>query len=208
VPYTTVVAGTTVTASWANTNVRDQVVTPFADAASRTSAISGPVEGMMSFLRDVNRLDFYNGSAWQPVIGAGAKVVRTGDMSITSGVATNIEWQSTSHDAHGMWSGGNPTRLTAPWTGMYLATATVRWASQDLGFIRRTALMLNGTMIDQSADQLNNTAATNIHTQNVASGVRMTAGQFIETQVLHDAGPARTIELLVTNATLVYLGSG
>lgn len=206
--YVTLVAGTAITSSWANANVRDQSVTPFADSAARSAAISTPVEGMVAYLRDVNRFDFYNGSAWQPVIGASAKVVRTGDMNITTGVSTNIEWQSATYDAHSMWSGANPTRLTAPWTGFYLATTTVRWASQDLGFIRRTALLLGSTIIDQTADQLNNSVALNLHSQNVASGIRMTAGEFTQTQVLQDSGANRTVELVTTNATLTYLGSG
>lgn len=66
-PYTTVVAGTTITASWGNANVRDQVVTPFASASARTSAVTVPVEGMVSFLNDVNSLDVYNGAQWVSV---------------------------------------------------------------------------------------------------------------------------------------------
>lgn len=63
-PYTTIVAGTTITASWANASVRDQVVTPFASAAARTSAVSSPVEGMISYISDDNYVEVYNGSAW------------------------------------------------------------------------------------------------------------------------------------------------
>jgi hypothetical protein len=67
-PYSTLVTGTTITASWANTNVRDQVVTPFASSAARTSAISSPVEGMVSYLSDVNTLEVFDGSSWLNVI--------------------------------------------------------------------------------------------------------------------------------------------
>jgi hypothetical protein len=68
VAYTTLVTGTTITASWANANVRDQVVTPFASAAARTSAITSPVEGMVSYLNDVNTLEVYDGSSWLNVV--------------------------------------------------------------------------------------------------------------------------------------------
>lgn len=67
-PYTTVVTGTTITAAWSNANVRDQVVTPFASAAARTSAITSPVEGMVSYLADVDTLEVYNGSSWLNVV--------------------------------------------------------------------------------------------------------------------------------------------
>lgn len=48
-PYTTLVSGTTITAAWANANVRDQTVTPFASWAARDSAISSPVAGMVVY---------------------------------------------------------------------------------------------------------------------------------------------------------------
>jgi hypothetical protein len=49
-PYTTSVAGTTITASWANANVRDQVVTPFASTSALASAITAPVVGMATYI--------------------------------------------------------------------------------------------------------------------------------------------------------------
>jgi len=49
-PYTTINSGDYITSDWANTNVRDQVVTPFASTADRTSAITVPVAGMVSTL--------------------------------------------------------------------------------------------------------------------------------------------------------------
>lgn len=71
-PYTTVVAGTTITAAWSNANVRDQVITPFADSAARSAAITSPVEGMVSFLTGNNRLDVYNGSSWSALLNPAA----------------------------------------------------------------------------------------------------------------------------------------
>lgn len=68
-PYTTNVAGTTITAAWGNANVRDQVVTPFATAAARTSAITSPIQGMLSHRADLGstgNLERYSGSAWVP----------------------------------------------------------------------------------------------------------------------------------------------
>lgn len=68
-PYTTVVAGTVITASWGNANVRDQVVTPFATAAARAAAVSAPVEGMVSWLSDYDDGWAYTGAAYKPVFG-------------------------------------------------------------------------------------------------------------------------------------------
>lgn len=48
--YTTIVTGTAITSSWANADVRDQVVVPFASSAARSSAITSPVTGQLSTL--------------------------------------------------------------------------------------------------------------------------------------------------------------
>lgn len=62
-PYTTNVPSTTITAAWGNANVRDQVATPFANAAARDSAITSPVDGMICYLIDVDRYERYKASA-------------------------------------------------------------------------------------------------------------------------------------------------
>src|SRR3954470_8045388 len=70
-PYTTTVAGTAITASWANTNLRDQVITPFATSTARDSAITVPVEGMMSYHVDTHKFVGYNGTSWVDVCTLG-----------------------------------------------------------------------------------------------------------------------------------------
>jgi hypothetical protein len=44
-----------------------QGVWVFANAAARTSAVTSPEEGNMSFLKDTNSLEYYSGSAWVAV---------------------------------------------------------------------------------------------------------------------------------------------
>lgn len=48
--YSTIVTGTTISSSWANADVRDQVIVPFASTAARSSAITSPVTGQCSTL--------------------------------------------------------------------------------------------------------------------------------------------------------------
>lgn len=85
--YTTVVAGTVITASWGNSEIRDQVVTPFADAATRTSQVSTPVEGMVSYLKDIDQVHFRSASYYVPIPGTLiARAYRT-----TSSTATTTE---------------------------------------------------------------------------------------------------------------------
>ncbi len=57
--------GDVLTAAQVNTYLMEQTVMVFADAAARTTALSGIVsEGMISYLKDTNAVEVYNGSAW------------------------------------------------------------------------------------------------------------------------------------------------
>ncbi len=57
--------GDVLTAAQVNTYLMEQTVMVFADAAARTSALSGVLtEGMVSYLKDTNAVEKYDGSAW------------------------------------------------------------------------------------------------------------------------------------------------
>ena len=89
-PYTTVVAGTTITAAWSNANNRDQVITPFASASARDSAITSPIEGMHAYLADTDKLMAYNGAAWVPAVSnIVARQTLTGNSSTFTTDATS-----------------------------------------------------------------------------------------------------------------------
>lgn len=61
-------AGSVLTAAQLNV-VSDQVVMTFAGTAARGSAIPVPVEGMVTYLEDTNRLEYYESTAaaWFPL---------------------------------------------------------------------------------------------------------------------------------------------
>jgi len=85
-PFTTLVAGSVITASWANTDVRNQVVTPFASAATRTAAIPAPITGMLTHRADGPVFEGYDGTNWtQPAsLKIGGMAPRTADVSVTT----------------------------------------------------------------------------------------------------------------------------
>lgn len=87
-PYTTVVAGNVITASWANNNIRDQVVTPFADASTRSSAIASPIDGQITYLASVNRFDGGEGGSWRPLPG---QLIARGNRATSSTTTTTVE---------------------------------------------------------------------------------------------------------------------
>jgi len=66
VPRKVFVAGEILTAADVNTNLMDQAVMVFDDAAARTTAIPSPVEGMVTYLKDTDALEKYT-DAWRSV---------------------------------------------------------------------------------------------------------------------------------------------
>jgi hypothetical protein len=78
--YRLFATGEVLTAAQVNTYLQEQTVMSFADAAARTSALSGVLaEGMMSYLRDTNAVQVYNGSAWVAV-GSSSPLTTKGDL--------------------------------------------------------------------------------------------------------------------------------
>lgn len=66
--YRTFVPGETLTADNLQNFLMDQSVQVYASAAARDAALTGIVsEGMVAFLKDVNKLFTFNGSAWEEV---------------------------------------------------------------------------------------------------------------------------------------------
>jgi hypothetical protein len=92
--YKEFATGDVLTAALANGYLASQVVMVFADAAARTSAITSPQEGMISYLKDTNATEYYSGSAWVSV-GGSSPLTTKGDLYTYSttdarlGVGTN-----------------------------------------------------------------------------------------------------------------------
>jgi hypothetical protein len=57
-----------------------QGVLVFADATARTAAITSPEEGQVSFLKDTNSTEFYDGSAWVAIGGGSSPLTTKGDL--------------------------------------------------------------------------------------------------------------------------------
>ena len=57
--------GSTLPASDLNDFLMRQSVIVFSSSTARASAITSPTEGMLTYLEDTNRFQYYNGTAWQ-----------------------------------------------------------------------------------------------------------------------------------------------
>jgi hypothetical protein len=65
--YKEFTTGDVLTAADANGYLASQVVMVFADAADRTADLTSPEEGMISYLKDTNAVEKYDGAAWVSV---------------------------------------------------------------------------------------------------------------------------------------------
>jgi hypothetical protein len=79
-------------ASDINTYLMDQTVMTFASSTARTSAIATPAEGMLTWLEDVNKYQYYTGSAWADLVPAQTQTIsdKTANYSIVAGDAYSL----------------------------------------------------------------------------------------------------------------------
>ena len=66
--FKTFSVGEVLTATNVNTYLMQQTVMVFATASARSSAITAPSEGMVTYLSDSNTMWYYSGSAWVEIV--------------------------------------------------------------------------------------------------------------------------------------------
>lgn len=73
--------GDVLTAAQVNTYLQEQTVMVFADAAARTTALSGVLaEGMITYLKSTDAVEVYNGSTWVNVASDQTPLTTKGDL--------------------------------------------------------------------------------------------------------------------------------
>lgn len=72
--FKTFSAGAVLTAAEVNTYLMQQSVMVFGGTAARSSAIPSPSAGMVTYVSDLAQLQYYNGSDWTAVGGAGGGI--------------------------------------------------------------------------------------------------------------------------------------
>ncbi len=81
--------GSVLQASEINDNLMRQSVMVFSNASARTAAITSPVEGMLTWLEDVNRYESYNGTAWVSPYGL-TQLINTNFSASTAVAVDNV----------------------------------------------------------------------------------------------------------------------
>jgi hypothetical protein len=173
--YIEFATGDVLTAAAANGYLASQVVMVFADAAARTTAVTSPQEGMISYLKDTNATQYYSGSAWVS-IGGGSPLTTKGDLYTYSttdarlGVGTNGQiLQADSTAATGLkWATVGGSALTL------ISTTTLSGSTTNVDGVFTSTY--DNYRIDVSMDS--NTGVGAMTMQLRASGVATTTGYY------------------------------
>jgi len=126
--FKTFVQGDDLDASELNTYLMKQSVMVFANEAARTAAIPSPIEGMTSYLEDVNRVETFLGTFWRFIGGDTPRFqgIRAGTVGTTTGNKTTLTFDGVGEVGGFTQSAGI---VTLPLTGSYLITGQINWVS-------------------------------------------------------------------------------
>lgn len=164
--------GDVLTAQQVNEYLMQQTVMSFANAAARTTALSGVLaEGMVSYLQDTNVVEIYTGASWvsldDPNAIQNSLLTTTGDTIYASGVST-------------------PARLGIGTTGQVLTVAggVPTWATPSSGGMTSIA---TGSL---STAQTNITGISGsyIHLYLVVANPQATSSGSLQFRLQNDAG--------------------
>jgi hypothetical protein len=105
--------GDVLTAAQVNTYLQEQVVMVFASAAARTTALSGVLaEGMVSYLKDTDATEVYNGTAWVSIGSSGDITSVTAGTGLSGGGTSGDVTLSLSVPVTEVRGGTNQTTYT------------------------------------------------------------------------------------------------
>ena len=116
-----------------------------------------------------------------------ARVTRSANQSIPAGQSRSLVFNSERYDTVNMHSGVNPSRLTAPVTGIYEVTAQVDWAGNTAS--RGLTLRKNGVTI--IALDISSPGAP--RPQEASVQARLRAGDYVEARVSHTQASALNV---------------
>jgi hypothetical protein len=164
VAYKVFTNGSVLNASEINDNLMNQSVMVFSNSTARAAALTVPLEGMLTWLEDVNRYENYNGSAWVTLgTPPGLNFISKTTFSASSGISLNdifsatyenykimINVESASVNGVGLRtrfrvSGADNTTNNYAYGGYYVGALDVEGAS-FLGSTTNTSFDFGGNM--------------------------------------------------------------
>jgi len=157
--YKLFTTGEVLTAAQVNTYLQEQTVMSFADSAARTSALSAVLaEGMMSYLRDTNAVQVYNGSAWVSVGGSSPLTTKgdlygfsTLDARIPIGTNNQVLTADSAQSLGLKWatpsSGGFTSIATGSLSGSTTTISSIASTYRDLRLVIATPQLSNASVL-------------------------------------------------------------
>jgi hypothetical protein len=139
---------------------------------------------------------------------------RTSALTVTKDTNTYISFQADNSDGYGCWTVSDPTKLTAPITGRYIATASVLWEGQNGAYC--AVFIEKGTQEIARTDGTLSTKQHGFHMNVSSVPITLTKGDYVRMGVHHDHNPDNDLILssggvdhtgYFNALSLVYLGS-
>lgn len=206
--------GDVLTAAQVNTYLQEQVVMVFASATARTTALSGVLaEGMVSYLKDTDAVEKYNGSSWVAVGGTASPLTTKGDLYTYTTTDARLASSNTNGDvltvdtstASGLkWAAPSASGLTySTWTPTLTGitqgngTVTARYAQSGKFVTGSFNFTLGSTSAITSGGVSFTLPVTAKNTFNVITDV-----VFLRSGVGYEYGMS-----LLTSTTVCYVGT-
>jgi len=139
---------------------------------------------------------------------------RTSALTVTKDTNTYVSFQADNSDGWGCWTVSDPTKLTIPVTGRYIATASVLWEGQNSGYC--SVFIEKGTQEIARQDGDLTTKQHGHHMSVTSIPITFTKGEYVRMGVHHDHNPDNDLILSVGGVdhtgyfnalSLIYLGS-